>query len=89
VDVFIPLLDLRQEARCDIRSIGQSDITPWQAYTSNHRWIGSRIRSALRAWMIYPSVWQWLKAIYAVVGWVVTSLTILTLSGTLRKWGQE
>jgi hypothetical protein len=89
VDVFIPLLDLRQEARCDIRSIGQSDITGWQAYTSNHRWIGSRIRSALRAWMIYPSVWQWLKALYAVVGWVVTSLTILTLSGTLRKWGQE
>lgn len=52
-DIFIPLLDLRQEMRC----------SPRESATA----------------------WQWAKAIYAVLGWIVTSLTILTITGVLRE----
>lgn len=53
IDVFIPLLDLRQESQCRI---------------SNNAWL-----------------WNWAKAFYAGLGWIVTSITILTVSGVLRR----
>jgi len=55
-DVFIPLIDLKQESTC----------SPDGA-----------------------SGWRWAKAIYAFLGWVVTSLTILTISGVLRQRSEE
>ncbi|MFC7694279.1 hypothetical protein ACFQY5_36820 [Paeniroseomonas aquatica] len=52
-DVFIPLLDLRQEIRCSPRD--------------------------------GAVLWHWAKALYATLGWIVTSLTILTVTGVLRE----
>ena len=52
-DVFIPLLDLRQEIRC----------TPKED----------------------AILWQRIKSLYAVLGWIVTSLTILSVTGLLRE----
>jgi hypothetical protein len=57
VDVFIPLLDLRQETVCRVNS---------------------------GAWG-----WALLKALYAIIGWIVTSLTILTVSGVLRRSAED
>lgn len=53
VDVFIPLVDLRQESVCRV-----SD-----------------------------DAWHWgvIKALYAFTGWIVTSLTILTVSGVAQR----
>jgi hypothetical protein len=56
-DVFIPLLDLRQEGACSVTSEPRG------------------------AW------WRWAKMLYAILGWVVTSLLILTITGTLRRKG--
>lgn len=53
IDLFIPLLDLRQESEC---RISNSSV-----------------------------VWNTLKALYAALGWVFTSLTVLTVSGVLRR----
>jgi hypothetical protein len=29
--------------------------------------------------------WRWAKALYAILGWIVTSLTVLTITGVLRR----
>ncbi|MDX2233853.1 MAG: hypothetical protein NW200_05090 [Hyphomonadaceae bacterium] len=55
-DVFIPLVDLRQESQCRPRG----DAVGWNVA----------------------------KALYALLGWIVTSLTILTVSGVLRRRSQ-
>ncbi len=52
-DIFIPLIDLRQETRCSPRADAEA--------------------------------WQFAKALYAILGWIVTSLTVLTVSGVLRQ----
>lgn len=31
------------------------------------------------------AAWRWAKAIYSLLGWIITSLTILTVSGILRR----
>jgi hypothetical protein len=54
-DVFIPLIDLRQEQRCTISS--RPD-----------------------AWG-----WRWAKALYALIGWLIVSLSIFTIGGFARR----
>jgi hypothetical protein len=56
-DVFIPVLDLRQEAKCSPES------------------------SAVG--------WSLAKSLYAVLGWIVTSLMILTITGLLRERSEK
>lgn len=53
-DVFIPIIDLRQESLCTVSS--QQSVP-----------------------------WAYLKSLYALFGWLVTSLMILTVSGVLRS----
>lgn len=57
MDVFIPLLDLRQEMRC----------APATEETTA------------------AAIVRWVKAIYAMLGWVVTSLTLLTVAGVIKR----
>jgi hypothetical protein len=59
LDVFVPLLDLKQEPKCTITAQN-------------------------RAWL-----WRWGKSGYAVLGWLVTSLTILTVSGVTRRYVEK
>lgn len=54
-DVFIPLLDLKQEDQCGVNDSANG--------------------------------WRVAKALYATLGWIVTSLLILTITGTLRRKG--
>lgn len=57
IDVFIPLLDLRQEIRCAPSAEGG----------------------------VWFAAWRWGKAAYAILGWIVTSLTILTLVTVIKR----
>jgi hypothetical protein len=85
-DVFIPLLDLRQEGRCDVRSLHAGDIDPdreWTAQKNAWRRLTHYLWAVFHARVLWA---QFAKSAYAVLGWVVISLTILTYSGTLRKW---
>jgi hypothetical protein len=88
-DVFIPLLDLRQESKCDIRSLHKGDVDPEKEWTAR---TGTRTRVVryLRAVFHSPVLWaQFAKSFYAILGWIVTSLTVLTYSGILRRWGEK
>ena len=85
-DVFIPLLDLRQEARCDVRSLHAGDVDPdreWTAQKNAWRRLTHYLWAVFHARVLWA---QFAKSAYAVLGWVVISLTILTYSGMLRKW---
>lgn len=53
LDVFVPVLDLRQQTTCSI---------------AREHWI-----------------WRFLQAGYAVMGWFLTPLTLLTFSGILKR----
>lgn len=55
IDLFIPLLDLREEGNCSVRS----DAWAWP--------------------------WRMGKALYAALGWLILSLTVLTMSAPLRR----
>jgi hypothetical protein len=59
LDVFVPLLDLKQEEKCAIAS--GDEFWGWRAF----------------------------KSIYAVLGAVVSSLTLLTISGVLRRRAEQ
>ena len=88
-DVFIPLLDLRQETKCDIRSLHKEDVDPDKEWSTREK---SRVRFVRYMRAVFRSrVWwaQFAKSFYAILGWMVTSLTILTYSGILRRWAEK
>lgn len=55
IDVFIPLLELRQEEKCSITTDPMGDY------------------------------FEWFKGLYSIIGAIFTSLTLLTLTGVLRR----
>jgi hypothetical protein len=55
LDVFVPLLDLKQESKCTISA--EHGVWPWRVA----------------------------KSVYAILGWIVTSALILTVSGIVRR----
>jgi hypothetical protein len=55
MDVFVPLLDLKQESKCTISA--EHGVWPWRIA----------------------------KSLYAILGWIVTSALILTVSGIVRR----
>lgn len=62
-DVFIPLVDLRQESKCEVGAAPGVTLLAGE-----------------------ESVYRILKSVYALLGWVLTSLAILTFSGVLRRF---
>jgi hypothetical protein len=85
VDVFIPLLDLRQEFRCHVGRANESeDAAPTVPRRPEVSWAGA-IRARARLLLDSPEAWLMLKAVYSVSGWIVISLTVLTISGVLRR----
>ncbi len=63
-DVFVPLVDFREEERCEVGADGA--------------------RPEPKEWVL--TVYRILKMVYATIGWVVTSLAIITFSGVTRNW---
>ncbi|QLH50728.1 MAG: hypothetical protein HWD57_13725 [Candidatus Accumulibacter cognatus] len=63
-DVFVPLVDLREEGKCDIGAVEAATPRP-------------------RDWEV--ALYQFLKALYATLGWIVTTLALLTFSGVMRS----
>lgn len=76
LDVFIPLVDLRQENKCEIGIAEKAENLfagvpmPWP---NGWRW-GAEVE-----------VYRYLKAIYALSGWLIISLSLLTFSGLLQR----
>ena len=75
LDVFIPLVDLRQESKCEIGRA--NDATLYEGFTIGD----SRIDEV--------ALGRFFKALYALSGWLLISLAILTFSGVLQRQGSE
>ncbi|NWH09178.1 MAG: hypothetical protein HXY22_11145 [Alphaproteobacteria bacterium] len=79
-DIFIPLLDLRQEGRCDVRGA-----TPEGAILgteNSEQDIFARMTSVFRT----TAFWEWGKSLYAMLGWLVISLSIYTWIEAMRRF---
>ncbi len=107
LDVFIPLVDLRQDSECEIPSTpvpvaalvanagdqnATIDVETWKIFQalgaperlSFERPIGPLDLSVIVVPTDKPDFWRFARAIYALAGWVLLSLSILTFSGVLR-----
>lgn len=86
-DIFIPLLDLEQVSRCMIRPAGS--VVPGVT-RSDARGEEAGGLASLRAFMVSIApdnvvVWHWMQSVYAVMGWVMISLFVYTLTHKLRS----
>lgn len=83
VDVFIPLIDLRQESRC---TVGESSLASAATPLPDGAGWWSRQAADIRARTIdSETFWEVLKAVYSVLGWLVLSLAILTFARIDRR----
>lgn len=69
-DLAIPLLDLHEETRCTIRAATPSD---------------GQVLSSVSTFLRHPEVWRCGKGVYAILGWIISSLTALTVAGVFRR----
>ncbi|PXA96296.1 hypothetical protein DMC18_01905 [Caulobacter sp. D5] len=84
VDVFIPLIDLRQEDRCEVGPAHRELSAAEPAAPPRIPWLAAVSRLADPA-LDSPRFWELAKAIYAIIGWIVISLTILTFARATRQ----
>jgi|GEM_PF-2981552 len=86
LDIAIPFLDLGQEARCDPDDAGQTGLfagvpapAPFWSLpaTGGAKAPGIRIFSEI-------ALWQWAKAIYALLGSLVVGFAAVTYSGVFK-----
>jgi hypothetical protein len=85
LDVLIPLVDLREESRCEVRRVPEAHFEPIEPEKLG--W------SAL--WKALPQMtldnhrfWWWIKALYAIAGWIIVSLALLTFAQVNRTPGE-
>jgi len=71
LDVLIPLIDLRQEAKCEV---GRAEMPS----------LAANSKRSVRGFSASASLWAGAKAAYAILGWIVVSLVILTFVSAFR-----
>lgn len=82
-DVFIPLIDLRQESRC---TVGESSLASVAAPLPDGAGWWARQAADIRARTVdSQTFWEVLKAVYSVLGWLILSLAILTFARIDRR----
>jgi len=78
--VAAPLLDLNEDRRCTFRATTLADpvlfrLPSFGVSVPSFQW------NAIRE----PTLWRWGRALYALVGLLITSLAVLTVTGVFRK----
>jgi len=84
LDVLIPLIDFRQENRCEVgRAI------PFDADETNERKpVAYLVELLLGPILDSEGFWSAAKALYAIAGWFLVSLSILTFANANRPRGE-
>ncbi len=88
LDVFVPVLDLRQQDACSIAPEDKKDKFryAWNQKSGLGSWFEGYKYKLFNVCLEYKyQVWHIAQALYAILGWVLTPLTILTITGFLRK----
>ncbi len=94
LDMMIPLVDLGVEHECHIRPDVQpmmldlpsaADLGRAANALTQGRPVPAMPGKALRLFFSVSDMWQVLRGVYVLIGWIITSLGILTINGTLRE----
>jgi hypothetical protein len=98
LDVLIPIVDLGEESRCDIRRVHEDEggnetggAPPPEAAKTDMDpgkmgWL--RLAEKMpRMTLGNRRFWWWLKAFYAIAGWIIVSLALLTFTQVNRGRG--
>ncbi|HWT11142.1 MAG TPA: hypothetical protein VN231_00140 [Allosphingosinicella sp.] len=86
LDVLIPLVDLREETGCEVGLAAESPAPHSAAPPEEPASPASRIAAAT---LDSPTFWAVLKALYAILGWIIVSLAILTFAQNNRARGDS
>lgn len=75
-----PLLDLNEDRRCTFRAATLADpvlfrLPSFDVSVPSFQW------NAIRE----PTLWRWGSALYALVGLLIMSLAVLTVTGVFRR----
>lgn len=90
LDVLIPIVDLGEERRCEIRRLESSRLgdSREQAKPRPKRPAEMNGSELVTGFYTYTfenyRFWWWMKALYAIAGWFIVSLSILTFAQTNR-----
>ena len=88
VDIFIPLIDMREESKCSVGVVDGTDIvqdTPSSANGVEQPWYVTQATEFERRTIDSTTFWSTAKAIYGLLGWIVISLSILTFTRAMRR----
>jgi hypothetical protein len=88
LDVFIPVLDLRQQDACSIAPEDKRDKFKhvWNQQSGLWNWLEGYKYKLWNFGLEHKYlIWHISQATYAILGWVLTPLTILTITGFLRR----
>lgn len=87
IDVFIPLIDLRQETRCTVGIVAGSETAPAGA-ASGGSWLDQQASDLRRRTIESRPFWEIAKALYGLLGWAILSLSILTFARISRQYSE-
>ncbi len=83
LDVLVPIIDLGEERRCEVRRVAEHREPPRQLRPV----VDPNALSIWQMWARVPDLplndhrfWWWMKALYAIAGWIIVSLSILTFA---------
>jgi hypothetical protein len=80
LDVFIPLVDLRQESKCEVGvAAGILSGLAVGPVPNGVPLLGGQ------EWKISAEFFRYAKALYALAGWIILSMAILTFSGVMQR----
>jgi hypothetical protein len=72
IDRAVPLIELREQGRCYIRPPISTDGL-WPSIWTKTFWV-------------HPTTWRYGMGFYTLLGWLMSSLTILTVTGVYRRY---
>jgi len=82
LDTLIPLLDLREESRCEVRRHPEHNKRPPSPAEMRGLW---GVVTALPDLTVHNNAfWHGMKVLYAIAGWFIVSLSILTFAQVNR-----
>ncbi len=74
IDVALPIIDLGQERRCAPGRTARAELSPGTPVSPQSDW----------RWLEGVALWRWAHALYALLGAILSALTVITFSGILK-----
>ena len=85
MDVAVPILSFNEEKICRLRQPNKSDLAVFSIPQSVGPTTDTKKLVELKA----ADIWRWGKGAYALLGWGITSLVLLTVTGVFRRAAED